>query len=139
VGEIRNSYSIVVRYPEWKTLFVHRKTFSFLKQIIFLIDCFGFTHDIDVSERVDDGIHYLFWNMLQLVVLQVKGLQRVEILESLRRYYLDAERRIMQLRILFNFVITISKVRVNSIKIELMVLNLETSTALQNFFPWQDS
>ena len=30
--------------------------------------------------------------MLQLVVLQVKGLQRVEILESQRRYYLDAER-----------------------------------------------
>jgi hypothetical protein len=57
--------------------------------------------------------------MLQLVVLQVKGLQRVEILESLRRYYLDAERRIMQLRVLFNFVITISKARVNSIKLEL--------------------
>jgi hypothetical protein len=59
--------------------------------------------------------------MLQLVVLQVKGLQRVEILESLRRYYLDAERRIMPLRILFNFVITVSKVRLNSIKIELIV------------------
>jgi hypothetical protein len=50
--------------------------------------------------------------VLQLVVLQVKGLQRVEILESLRRYYLDAERRIMQLRVLFNFVITVNKVRV---------------------------
>jgi hypothetical protein len=77
--------------------------------------------------------------MLQLVVLQVKGLQRVEILESLRRYYLDAERRIMQLRVLFTFVITNSKGRVNCIKIELKVLNSETSTSLQISFPWQDS
>jgi hypothetical protein len=48
-----------------------------------------------ITVDVDDGIHYLFWNILQLVVLQVKGLQGVEVLESLRRYYLDADRRIV--------------------------------------------
>jgi hypothetical protein len=67
-GEIRNSYSILVRYPEWKrhssVCTVRRETFSFLKQKIFVTDGFGFTHDIDVSERIDDGLHYLFCNML---------------------------------------------------------------------------
>jgi hypothetical protein len=45
----------------------------------------------------------------------------------------------MQLRVLFNFVNTVSKGKVNSKKFELNILNPETSTSLQNSFPCQDS
>jgi hypothetical protein len=56
-----------------------------------------FTHDIDDPECVHDGLHYFFWDVRQLVVLQIQGLQRVEIVESQRRYDFDTERTIMLL------------------------------------------